>query len=83
MPNKGGKCYKILKKKKNQSVTHVSRRIFQGLFKNIILRPVALVKKKLWAILDFFLTDRTFYGPVLLKRKTIKFLFIKSHKMSW
>ena len=28
--------------------------IFQGLFKNIVFRSVALVTKKLWAILDFF-----------------------------
>ena len=26
----------------------------QGLFKNIVFRSVALVTKKLWAILDFF-----------------------------
>ena len=39
---------------KYQSVTHVSTCIFQGLFKNIAFRSVALVTKKLWAILDFF-----------------------------
>ena len=49
---------------KYQSVTHVSTCIFQGLFKNIVLRSVALVTKKLWAILDFFFTDRTFFRPV-------------------
>ena len=27
-------------------------------------RSVALVTKKLWAILDFFFTDRTFFRPV-------------------
>ena len=27
---------------------------FQGLFKNIILRSLAVVTKKIWAILDFF-----------------------------
>jgi len=31
--------------------------IFQGLFKNIVFITVALVTKKLWAILDFFFTD--------------------------
>ena len=35
-------------------MTHVSTPIFQGLFKNIAFRSVALVTKKLWAILDFF-----------------------------
>ena len=35
-------------------MTHVSTFIFQGLFKNIVFRYVALVKQKLWAILDFF-----------------------------
>ena len=39
---------------KYQSVTHVLRSFFQGLFKNIGFRFVALVTKKLWAILDFF-----------------------------
>ena len=38
---------------KYQSVTHVSMCIFQGLFKNIVFRCVALVTKKLWAISDF------------------------------
>ena len=34
-----------------------STNIFQGLFKNIVFITVALVTKKLWAILDFFFTD--------------------------
>ena len=38
--------------------------IFQGLFKNINFRSVAWLQKKLWAILDFLYTDRTFYSPV-------------------
>ena len=34
-------------------------------FKNIVFRSVALVIKKLWAILDFFLYKlQTFYRPV-------------------
>ena len=36
---------------------------FQGLFKNIVFRSVALVIKKLWAILEIFYTLRTFYRP--------------------
>ena len=43
---------------KYESVTHVSISIFQGLFKNIVFRYVALVTKKLWAI--FFPEDWTF-----------------------
>ena len=39
---------------KIQSVTHVSKWIFQRLFKNIALSSEALVTKKLWAIFDFF-----------------------------
>ena len=38
--------------------------IFKGLFKNVAFRALALVTKKLWAILNFFNTDRTFYRPV-------------------
>ena len=36
---------------KFQRVTHVSTCIYQGLFKNIVFRSVALVTKKLGAIL--------------------------------
>ena len=49
---------------KYQSVTHVSTCIFQGLFKNIVFRSVALVTKKLWAILDFFSQTGLFFRPV-------------------
>ena len=35
---------------KHQSMTHVSTSIFQGFFRNIRFRSVALVTKKLWAI---------------------------------
>jgi len=56
-----GRVKKMLKKiLKNQSMTHVFTTIFQGVFKNIDFRSVALVIEKLWAILDFFFTDRTF-----------------------
>jgi len=60
----GKKCLKKVKKikkkktifvlNKYQTVTHVSTCIFQGLFKNIVFRSVALVTKKLWAIKFFF-----------------------------
>ena len=56
MPKKGLKNEKnlVFVLNKYQSVTHVSTCSFQGLFKNIVFRYVALVTKKLWAILDFF-----------------------------
>ena len=38
---------------KFHSVTHVSTLIFQGIFKNIVFRSVASVKRKVWTILDF------------------------------
>ena len=47
---------------KYQSVTHVSTFIFKGLFKDIVFISVALVTKKLWAILDFII-DRIFFPP--------------------
>ena len=56
-------------------MTHVSTSIFQGLFKNIVFRSVALVLKKLWAILDFFLHTPDFLLPMYFK-----LLFIKSKK---
>ena len=61
-------------------MTHVS--IFQGLFKKIVFRSVALVKKKLWAILDFFYTDRTFYRPVPYPICMKKMFFQKSFLFS-
>ena len=39
---------------KYHSVTHVSASIFQGLFKNIVLRSVALVIKKVVGYFRFF-----------------------------
>ena len=60
---------------------------FKGFFKNVVFSSVALVIKKLWAILDFFFTHRTFYLPVSYPmhnknfyKKSFKFLFIKSQK---
>ena len=72
---------KVQKNKKNiffvlnkyQSVKHVSTSIFQGLFRNIFSRSVALDTNKLWAIIDFFFKDRTFcalYPTLCIKKKT-------------
>ena len=44
--------------------------IFKGIKKN--LRSVALVTKKLRAILDFFYTDQTFYRTVSYALKKIQ-----------
>ena len=33
---------------------------YKGFSKNVVFKPVALVRKKLWAILDIILTDQTF-----------------------
>ena len=72
---------------KYQSVTHVSIFIFQGLFKNIVFRYAAIVTKKLWAILDYFFQRPDFFlpcaKPYALRKnlqKSLKLLFIKSHK---
>ena len=51
---------------KYQYVTHVSTSIFQGLFKNKVFRSVALVIKKVWAILDSFLHTPDFLPPCTL-----------------
>ena len=40
--------------------------------KNLVFRSVALVTKKLWGILDFFSTDRTFYRPVCTQPYALK-----------
>ena len=50
---------------------HVSTPIFQGLFKNIVFISVALVIKKLWAILDFFFYTLDFL-PYAWKKKLQK-----------
>ena len=63
--NKGKKMKFSFVLNKYQNVTHISTSIFQGLLKNIVFSSVALVVKKLWAILDFFFyTDRTCYRPI-------------------
>ena len=64
MPKKGQKfVFKNFVLNKYQSVTHVSTYIFQGLFKNIVSRSVALDTKNSWAFWIFF-TDRTFFRPL-------------------
>ena len=63
---------------KYQSVTHVSTSIFQGLFKKIVLKYVALVIKKLKAILDFFPHSGLFtalYPTLCIKKKIYKKTF--------
>ena len=50
-------CFKLISKCDTCFFVHVST-AFQK------YRSVALVTKKLWAILDFFFTDRTFFRPV-------------------
>ena len=64
-------------------MTHVSTCIFQGLFKNIVFRSVALVTKKLWAILDFFFTDRTFFPPCTLPYKLKKNIFLTKNPLNY
>ena len=49
---------------KYHSLTHVSTCIFQGLFKNIVFRSVALVTKKLWAILDLLFHRPDFFSAL-------------------
>ena len=70
------KCKIFFFLNKYQNVTHVSTPIFQGLFKNIVFRSVALVKKKLWAISDFFFTHSRLFTalyPTLWEKKNYKF----------
>ena len=57
-------------------MTHVSTPIFQGLFKNIVFRSVALVIKKLWAIFDFFITHSRLFTALNIVKKGIN-IFLK------
>ena len=54
---------------KYQNVPHVSTCIFQGLFKNIDFRSVALVTKNVMGYFRFFFTDQTFFPPCALPYK--------------
>ena len=58
-------------------MTHVSTPIFQGLFKNIVFRSVALVIKKLWVILDLFLHTPNFLQP---PKKPLNYYLLKVNK---
>ena len=61
-------------------MTHVSTSNFQGFLKNVVVSSVALVRKKLWAILDFFFkTDRVFPPCTLCINK--KKIYKKSFKI--
>jgi len=60
-------------------VTHVSTCIFQGLFENIVFRSVALVTKKLWAILDFFSQTGLFFHPVPYPVNSKKNIFLQKN----
>ena len=56
-------------------VKKIPKKIFQGLFKNIVFRSVALVIKKLWAILDIFFTHSRLFTalyPTLCVKKNYK-----------
>ena len=48
----------------SESMYSLGERLAPPPQKNIVFRSVALVRKKLWAILDFFPTDRTFFRPM-------------------
>ena len=85
MPKKGQTNVKNIFFFKYQSVTHVSIPIFQELFKNIVFRSVALVIKKLWAILDFFLTHTGLFTalyPTLCEKINKKILQITIYEKS-
>ena len=49
---------------KYQSVTHVSISIFHGLYKNIVLRYVALVTKKVMGYFRFFFQRPDFFSDL-------------------
>ena len=55
---------------------------FSRAFQKYSFGSVALVTKKLWAILDFFFTDRTFLPLLYFNKKSFKLQFIKSQKNS-
>ena len=55
-----------------QSVTHVSTCIFHGLFKT-----KALVTEKLWAIVDFFLSQLDIFSALYLIPFKLKKIFFQ------
>jgi len=56
---------------------------FKGLFKNIVFRSVTIVTKMLWAILDFFFADRTFFPPCTLPYKLKKKYFSTKNYLNY
>ena len=73
MPKKMFKIFFLFKT--NIKVWHMFlHTFFKGFCKNIVFRSVALVIKKLWAILDFFLQTPDFLPPCTLPyaKKKIK-----------
>ena len=70
MPKKSQKMLQIFfclkQTSKCDTCFYIHFSIFQGLFKNIVFRSVALVIKKLWAIFDFFLHTPDFLTPCTL-----------------
>jgi len=72
MPIRGQKSENKFFFKTNIILIHVSTCIFQGPLKNIVIRSVALVTKKLWAILDFFFHRPDFFPPCTLPYKLRK-----------
>ena len=79
-------CFKYY----NIKVSHVYISNFQGLFKNIVFRSVALVTKIFLDYFRFFsltglvsaLYQTLCIKKKMLTKKSFKFLFIKSHKIS-
>jgi len=56
---------------------------FQGLFKNIVFRYIALVTKKLWAILEFFFHRPDFFPPCTLPYKLKKNIFLTKNPLNY
>ena len=70
---------------KNVKNIKTNIKVFQGLFKNIVFRSVALVIKKLWAILDFCFTHSRLFTalyPTLCIKKKKKILQITFYEKS-
>ena len=74
MPKKGAKKWRkkiIFVLNKYLSVTHVSTWIFQGLYIIIVFRSIALVTKKLWAIIVSF-HRQDFFFALYYKKKFLR-----------
>ena len=73
-------CFKQISK--CACVTHVSTCIFQGLYKNIVFRSVAIVTKKLCAILEFFSQTQLFSALYPIKKNYYLLIVSKFHDES-